>query len=213
VAFGDFLREIAWRLHGRRPLLLPVPFAPLLFLLDGLVKIGIPLHGLRERVLGLAGVTVQPGEADAARLGLSLRSLAAGLAGEGSRHRHGRASEAAALLRYVLGRPASEATLRRFLRGWRRYDFGATVVPPLLQNCPPLMRIAEPLPWDRRARAQALRARLHAAAALAETQPGSRFYVEQPRPAIAAWLRLLAFGAAEAALLLPRIIIGQWLWR
>jgi nucleoside-diphosphate-sugar epimerase len=213
VTFGDFLREIAWRLHGRRPLLLPVPFAPLLFGLDALVKLGLPVHGLRERILGLAGVQVQSGAEDAARLGLSLRSLDAGLAGEQVRHRHGRAAEAAALLRYVLGRPANSATLRRFLRGWRRYDFGAATMPPFLQRCPPLMRIAEPLPWDRRTRAEAIRARLHAAAVLAETEPNSRFYAEQPRPAIASWLRLAALGGAEAALLVPRAILGHWLWR
>ena len=215
VAFADFLRQIAWRLHGRRPLLLPLPSAPLLLVLDALVKLGAPVNGLRERLLGLVGLTVQSGEADAARLGLSLRSLATGLPADANRHRPGRATEAAALLRYVLGRPASLATLRRFLRGWRRYDFGATIVPALLQKCPPLLRVAEPLPWDRRARAQAIRTRLHAAAVLAEAEPaaGSRFYAEKPRASIAAWLRIVALGASEAALLLPRAIICHWLWR
>jgi nucleoside-diphosphate-sugar epimerase len=213
IAFADFLREVAWRLHGRRPLLLPVPSAPLLLVLDALVKLGIPVHGLRERVLGLVGLTVQSGDADAARLGLSLRSLATGLSVDASRRRRERAAEAAAYLRYVLGRPASLATLRRYLRGWRRYDFGATTVPSFLLKYPPLLRVAEPLPWDRRARAEAVRTRLYAAAVLAEAEPGSRFYAEKPRSATAAWLRMVAFSASEAALLLPRVIIGHWLWR
>jgi nucleoside-diphosphate-sugar epimerase len=213
IAFGDFLREVALRLYGRRPILVPLPLSPFRLLLDGLGKLGLPIQAMRERMLGLAGLEVQRGADDAARLGLSLRPLTAGLAGEAGRPRSLRAAEAAAYLRYVLGHAAGMPTLRRYLRGWRRYDFGAPIAPSLLRACPWLLRFAEPLPWDRRPRAQAVRVRLHAAAALAETDPSARFYAMAPRTMLGSSLRLIAVGTSEAVLLLPRAVIGYWLWR
>ncbi len=215
IAFGDFLRALALQLHGRRPLLIGVPLTPLRLALDGLIALGLPVHGMRERMLGLAGVKIQSGADDAASLGLTLRPLGQALAAESGRRQRTRTAEAAAYLRYVLGRPASLATLRRYLRGWQRYDFGASVAPALLRQCPWLLRVAEPLPWDTRPRAQAIRARLHAAAVLAEVEPGagSRFYADRPGSPIASSLRMAWLGAAEAALLLPRALLGFWLWR
>ncbi len=215
IAFGDFLRAVALRQHGRRPILLPLPLPLVLHCLRAPGKIGLPVHGIQERILGLAGITLQPGAADAARLGLSLRSLDAGLA-EGAKHRPAaRAAEAAAYLRYILNRSPSAAVLRRYLRGWRRYEFGDLVLPPILKKCPSLMRLAEPLSGDRRPRAQAVRARLHAAAVLAEAEPGfsARFYASTPHSPLAAALRMFAVGTVEAALLVPRAAIGFWLWR
>ncbi len=213
IAFGDFLRTLGRARHGRQPLLIPLPLAPLQFVLDAAIALGLPLQGARERMLGLAGVKVQDGTPDAARLGLTLRPLAVALAAESGRR--DRTAEAAAHLHYVLGRPASRPTLRRYLRGWRRYEFGAGVAPAPLRRCPSLMRLAEPLPWDRRPRAQAIRQRLHAAAVLAEVEPGAgpRFYTQKPASAAAATLKLAWLGAVEAALLLPRAVIGYWLWR
>jgi nucleoside-diphosphate-sugar epimerase len=213
IAFGDFLRAVAQCLYGRQPILLPLPLPPLLFVLRALGKIGLPVHDLSERILGLAGITVQPGTADAARIGLSPRPLDAGLGG--GVKQHARAAEAAAYLRYILERPASAPVLRRYLRGWRRYEFGDLVLPRLLKSCPVLLRFTEPLPSDRRPRAQAVRARLHAAAVLAEAEPdfSARLYASVPHTPFAAALRMAALGALEATLLVPRAAVGYWLWR
>ncbi len=99
-------------------------------------------------------------------------SLQQGLDGEAPRRRARETSEGAALLSYVLGAPPRGATLRRFLRGWRHLEFGAPLLPEAVLRCPPLLRVLEPLPGDKRPRAVALRARLVAAAFIADTEPG-----------------------------------------
>lgn len=215
IAFGDFILRLAQARYGRRPMLVPIPLPLVLTPLAALVTIGLPLRPLRERVLGLAGVKVQPGAGDAARLGLSLRSLDAGLEESVRRHRPAQAREAAAYLRYILNGSASPRTLRRYVRGWRRYGFGETMLPSLLMACPALLRLTEPLPNNRRPRAMAVRARLHAAAVLAEAEAGfsRHLYASARRPPTIAALRILAFGILEAALLLPRALLGLWLWR
>lgn len=215
VEFGHFLQEIAQRLYRRRLLLLDLPQRPLLWLLDALVTIGLPLNPLRERVLGLVGLIVQPAHGDAELLGLTSLTLQQGLDAEVPRARLGKAREAAALLRYVFGAAPSTAALRRYLRGWRRLDYGAPVLPSLIRRCPRLLRIAEPLPGDRRHRAVALRARLFAAAVLADTEagPAGKLYAYVPAGRLLAWSRLIANGVLEALLLLPRSIISYWMWR
>jgi nucleoside-diphosphate-sugar epimerase len=215
IEFGKFLQEIAGRVHGRRLILFDVPQWPLLWSLDVLVAVGLPLNALRERVLGLVGLTVAPARTDAELLGLKLLTLQQGLEGEVTRRLYRKAREAAALLHYVLGTVPSAATLRRFLRGWRHLDFGATLLPALICRCPSLLRLSEPLPGDRRARAVALRARLSAAAVLADTEAGAarKLYAYIPAGRPLAWSRLLATGVLETMLLLPRSIISYWMWR
>jgi len=215
IEFGKFLQEIAGRLYGRRLILLDVPQGPLLWSLDALVAAGLPLNALRERVLGLIGLAVQPAGTDAELLGLNLLSLQQGLGREVMRRPSLRAREAVALLRYVLGTVPSAATLRRFMRGWRHLDFGAPLLPALICRCPSLLRLSEPLPGDRRARADALRARLYATAVFADTQagPARKLYAYIPAGRPLAWSRLLVTGVLETMLLLPRSIISYWMWR
>ena len=215
VAFGQFLQEIAWRLYRRRPILLHLPERPVLGLLNASIAVGLPLNPLRERVLGIIGLLAQPAQADAASLGLQPMSLQQGLDGEAPRRRARETSEGAALLSYVLGAPPRRATLRRFLRGWRHLEFGAPLLPEAVLRCPPLLRVLEPLPGDRRPRAVALRARLVAAAFIADTEPGrsGKLYAYAAAGRAVAWPRLLATGVTEACLLLPRLVISRWLWR
>ena len=215
VAFGQFLQEIAWRIHRRRIILFDLPERPILAVLDALIAVGLPLNPLRERILGLVGLTVQPAQADAATLGLQLMSLQQGLDREAPRRHAGPIAEGAALLNYVLGEPPRRKTLRRFLRGWRHLEFGAPLLPAVALRCPALLRVFEPLPGDARPRAIALRTRLVAAAFVADTEPGrsGRLYAYTPAGRAMAWPRLLATGVAEACLLLPRAIISRWMWR
>jgi nucleoside-diphosphate-sugar epimerase len=215
IEFGKFLQEIAGRVHGRRLILFDVPQQPLLWLLDVLVAGGLPLNALRERVLGLVGLTVQPARADAELLGLKFLTLQQGLDREATQRLYRKAREAAALLHYVLGTVPSAAILRRFLRGWRHLDFGAPLLPALICKCPSLLRLSEPLPGDRRERAVALRTRLSAATVLADTDVGTarKLYAYVPAGRALAWTRLLATGVLETMLLLPRSIISYWMWR
>lgn len=215
VTFGRFLEEIAARVHGRRLLLVPVPQWPILTLLDLMVRIGLPVVGLRERVLGLVGITVQPASADLDAIGLKPLALEQGLALEGARDGHDVGAEAAALLRYVRGKPPSSGTLRRYLRGWKRINLGAPVLPALVRRCPSLLRLCEPFPANSRPRAVAFRARLSAAAMLSEAEPAydGQFYAYRPAGAPAAWSAMIWNGAVEALLLLPRLMLSRWMWR
>lgn len=220
VTFGEYLKGIAALVHGRRLRLLPLPAAPFVWLLDALDRVGLGVDAIRERVRGLVGIGVRSGDADAALLGLSRRSLEKGLAGEAPPPMKWRVAEAAALLGYVRGRAPTAATLRRYLRGARRYAmpvgaFDGPVLPPLLCRCPPLLWFAEPAASDMRPKAVALRARLRIAAVLAETEPGSaaKFYAYRP---VGRWLavsRLAFLGLVETLLLLPRRLVGWSLWR
>lgn len=215
LEFGQFLKEIGWRLYRRRLVLLDFPVSPILAVIDGLMRLGVPLMPVRERLLGLVGLTVLSAQADAAWLGLQPLTLQQGLDCEISRRRPREIVEAAVILRYVLGRPPRAATLRRFLRSWRRLEFGAPVLPSLALRCPCLLRVIEPLPSDARPRANALRARLVAAAFVADTEPGrsGTLYAYASAGSAVAWARLVITGMEEALLLLPRIIISRWLWR
>lgn len=215
VEFGQFLQETAWRLYRRRLILLDLPQRPLLATLNGLIYVDLPLNGLRERVLGLVGLSVQPAQADAEWLGLQPMTLQQGLDSEVPRRRARETVEAAALLNYVLGARPHSATLHRFLRGWRRLDFGAPLLPNLALRCPHLLRVFEPLPGDTRPRAMALRARLVAAAFIADTEPGrsGKLYAYVPAGRALAWTRLLMTGVMESLLLLPRAIVSRWMWQ
>jgi hypothetical protein len=196
-------------------LLVPLPQWPILVLLDILVRLGLPLNGLRERVLGLVAIIVQPAGEDLAALGLEPLTLEQGLAIEAGHDATGIIDEAAALLRYVLGRQPPSGTLRRYLRGWRRMEFGAPVLPRLVRKCPALLRLCEPFPGDDRPRARAFRARLAAAAMLSEAEPAfdGQFHAYRPAGALAAWIAILLSGMVEAFLLLPRLAFSLWVWR
>lgn len=115
-----------------------------------------------------------------------------------------------------LGRTAARCDLATiFLRGWRRLDFGAPLLPSVALRCPRLLRVFEPLPGDTRPRAMALRARLVAAAFIADTEPrrSGKLYAYVPAGRVVAWSRLLMTGVMESVLLLPRSIISRWMWQ
>jgi nucleoside-diphosphate-sugar epimerase len=215
IEFGAFLREAARRIHGHSIAMVDVPERPLLWLLDIFIAIGVPLNPLRERVLGLLGLGVQPASADNARLKLTPLTVQQGLDREAGPLIGIQLREAAALLRYVLGTPPAPATLRRFMRGWRRYQYGMPVLPSLLRRCPRLLRLSEPRPGDCRPRAVALRARLAIAAVLADTEAASasHLYAYRADGRLTAWTRFLTTGMVEALLLLPRSLVGLWMWR
>lgn len=220
IPFGEFLRRIARAIHGRRLLLLPLPSRPVLLLLDALVRLGLPVDAIRERVRGLVGITVRPGAADAAMLGMSWRSLEQGLDAERPSPLRWRIAEGAALLAYVRGRAPTPATLRRYVRGSLRFaaPIGAhngPVLPPVLRRFPPLLWFAEPPAGDNRPKAAALRARLRAAAVLAETEPGAvrQFCADEPAGRSLAVSRLALYAVIESLLLVPRHLIGWPLWR
>lgn len=128
------------------------------------MRLGLPVDGVRERALGVVGITAQPAAADMETLVLKPLAIEQGLALEGV------VAEAAALLRYMLRQRASAATLCRFVAGWRRMNFGAPVMSPLLRGFPWLLRLGKPPPGDRRSRAVGFRACLAAAAMLSETE-------------------------------------------
>ena len=220
IPFGDYLKKVASAVHGCRLRLLPLPSQPILSALDFLVRLGLPLDSIRERVRGLAGITARSGAADAAMLGLSWRPLEDGLHSEAPPPLKRRVAEAAALLTYVRGRAPTPATLRRFLRGWSRFEspagaFMDPVLPPILCRFPRLLWLVEPTARDARPKAAALRARLRAAAVLAETEPGAatQFYAYESAGRLLALSRLSLYAGIEALLLVPRHLAGLTLWR
>jgi NADH dehydrogenase len=72
IAMRDFLRGMV-RLRGIRCLFVPLPFSPVLALLQAAERVGLTLPLRSESLLGLAGMQRVPVEADLARLGVQVR--------------------------------------------------------------------------------------------------------------------------------------------
>ena len=78
IPFRRLLREIARRLD-RRVALVPVPYAPVLWLLRRIESLHIPFPVTSENLQGLQAHRFVPSAADLARLGLRVRSTGQGL--------------------------------------------------------------------------------------------------------------------------------------
>lgn len=216
VPFGRFLALLARHLHGRPLLVVPLPLTPILLLLRLVNAIPFLPNIERERVLGLAGITVVPSRDSLTRLGLTLRPLAAALAAERPDRRRVLLLEARTLLTYVLEAPPRPGLIRRYVRAAKAY--GSAVPLPLpapATRWPALLRLLEPLPGCQSAGARQVRERLHVAALIADASPegAAKTFAYAPEGAGRALLRLGTAGALEALALPVRWLLSALVWR
>jgi nucleoside-diphosphate-sugar epimerase len=187
LPFGKFLKALARHLHGKSLPIVPVPLRLALLACDATAKLPLVPTVDRERVLGLAGFVPMPCADHLKALGLTIRPLEIGLAGE-PRARRLRIADARAGLRYVLGRRPGLDLLRRGVRAVEVSDpAAAAVIPTLCRIAPFLLRAIEPIGGH-----APLKRRLELFAALAEASPeGESLLRGENTPR---WLRLAKAG-------------------
>jgi NADH dehydrogenase len=203
VAFGAMLAAIARHRHGRRLHLINIPLSFALAGIDLAARVpGLPRID-RERLLGLAGLPVIDTAESLDELGLTLRSLDAGLAPGAGALRRRLLGEGGTLLRYVLGRAPSPWAARRYVRALAA-DGEATPLD-LPGRCPALLRMTEPLDDS------PLRRRLYLATLIAEASPAATevFHDHAGRPLPALLASLAGTALIEAVCLPIRLLAGR----
>ena len=208
LSFGKFLRLIARNVHGRGLLIVSVPLPMVLSTFGIMERLGLPVSGPKERVLGLVGVPVLDTAESLDALGLVLRDLERGLADSAPRRLRRLVNEGAIVLRYLLGAHPRKELLRRYVRGVLRYGNGRPLaLPAPVSWWPPLLRIFEPLG---RAGEGDLRTRLDMALRLIEpVAEGARLFYDPKGEGVRAITGILVTLVAEALILPLRILLGR----
>jgi NADH dehydrogenase len=207
ITITQFLRTLA--AHGRRrlPIFIPVP-TPMLLLATRAAAAFLP--ALRPHAQKLRSLTKLPPLAstpDLVALGVTPRSLAKGIGGEVA-VRKALLTEAAALLRHIMGVRPSPYTLRRYVRNCERLGLEAL---PALPG-PWKLRLVTPSLAEEAIAAfglpPALKSRLQLALGVADTTPStaSLFYQTKPRPALVSGLQLGLAAFGEIPFLLWRLL-------
>jgi NADH dehydrogenase len=209
LAFGQFLKALARVLHGKALPIVPIPLRLALLACDATAKIPFLPTVDRERVLGLAGFQPMDCAAQLRALGLEVRPVAAGLAGEPMARRV-RLGEARAGLTFVLGRPPGLDLLRRAVRAIEAAEAPAgPVLPPAARAMPFLLHAIEPI-----GDGSALKRRLDLLAALAEASPDGEAALWRQGKSRGSRLGRIALRLAGEVLLLPfRLVATAVQWR
>ena len=208
MPFGAFLKALARYLHGKPLPIVPIPLRAALLACDATAKLPLVPTVDRERVLGLAGFEPMPCAEHLSALGLTVRPLAEGLAGE-PRARRMRIADARAGLRYVLGRPPRLDLLRRAVRAVELGDpAAAAVIPPICRAAPALLGAIEPIGGK-----APLKRRLELFATLAEASPDGEAMLDQRGGRSMRLGRIGARFFGEAILFPIRILATVWQWR
>lgn len=209
LPFGRLLRHIARQVHGRGLLIVPVSTRLVLTALGIMERLGLPVSGTKERVLGLAGIPVLDTGDSLGALGLDLRDLKGGLAASAPGRLRRLVREGAAMLHYLLGERPSAKLLRRYVRGVLRFGNATHVaLPAPVRWWPPLLRAVEPVSMDQ---GHGLRARLDLAARVIEASPEgvSRYYAWRGEGRTTTVLNIFLTLGVEALLFPVRLILGH----
>lgn len=204
VSFTCFLSTIASRRARRRILAFPIPTI--------LVKLAAACLGERlrrktglERLLSLFELPRMNSASDLARLGLSLRSLSAGMHPSGCDTRRRLAHEARSMLAYVLREAPHVGLIRRHVRAVEKLRDGSPLnLPSSTLRFPVFLRLLDERTFVSSAQGAEFFWRLDAATLLAEATPvGAR--------------RFLGTSGHRHALLdafrIGRAVISEILWR
>ena len=204
VAFDDFLRMLAVRRHGRRPLFVPLPAA--------LVQAVLP-RARAGRIASLRALVPVDAAHPLAALSLSLRSLETGLRDPQRMRRRGLVREASVLLRYVLGQAAPASLLRRYVRALAVLGHQEPVrLPSLVYRHASWLAAVDSSPLLAAAGATELGWRIRTSFAIAEASPlGARSIAPPNSSTLQASATIVSAIAAEAFWRLVRIVAGRWL--
>lgn len=208
VTLGDVLRAMARLKHDSTLRILPFPARLALALVDGSARIsGLPRVD-RERILGIMGLPTIDSAADLREIGLTPRSLEAGLAPDARERRRRLLVEGRALLISVLGEAPPKGLVRRYARAVERHGDGAAIhLPALAARAPILLSLLEPV-----GRADSpLSRRLALAVRIATASPvgAARCHPSAAIGLMTVILRLVGVGAREALLFPLRLIFGR----
>jgi nucleoside-diphosphate-sugar epimerase len=164
ITFAEFLGKLAQEGLAVSLKILPVPLSLALAVAKLSARLPFAPRIDQERILGLAGTALLDCRVDLENIDLHIRPVR-----EGLRHdpngRKALLREGRVLCSYVLGRPAGNALVRRYLRAIRAVEgeVGPIALPRFSIWRPNLLRFFEPLRSD-----LTLARRLRIAAALAE---------------------------------------------
>jgi nucleoside-diphosphate-sugar epimerase len=214
IPLVEFLERLGKARLGRKPLLIPVPTAPLSALMTWLSVLTPKAAFLRERVLGILALPTMDTAAGLRTAGISLRPLDLRRAKDISGRRP-LLREGVALMRYVFGAQASIFAARRWLR-LLPADAEPLRLPDMLTTRPGLLRLVEPLPLlTCGARAREFTKRLQIALLVGEVSGRSSAVLTHPPHA--GWpAALLDMGIAcgwEAVSMGPRLLMHLGWWR
>ena len=194
LSFGSFLKALARGLYGKFLPVVPIPLRLALLGCDATARLPLVPTVDRERVLGLAGFQPMPCADHLRALGLTVRPVATGLAGEPLARRL-RLGEARAGLAFILGRPPNLDLLRRAVRA---VDAEPPVLPRACRAMPFLLHAIEPIGGN-----APLKRRLELLSALAEASPDGEAMLQRQGTHRAARLARIALRLAGETLLLP----------
>jgi len=214
VSFGRFLKLLARQKFGKRCLIIPVPSLLALPLIKLIGRIpGTPPID-RERVNGLAGARTMPSEKSLDEVGLKLRPLIAGLAGEGADRRRLLIEEGRVMLSSILkGRPPT-FLIRRYVRNVEKLSDGSPLtIPFLIKRWPSLIRAVEPVFGGEAA--DRLRQRIQLAITLVDSsrEGAQRLYNYNGASRFISIIGLLGLVMTEIALLVVRLALAKVVWR
>lgn len=124
-------------------------------------------------------------------------------------------AEAAAMLRFVLGRRPSGVLVRRYVRAIGRKGATAVPLPEALLRCPGLIALIQPVGKARSERQAVLAERIKATLVLCETSPeGATRFIDDGRLGRAGVLAAATLAAAVEVLLMPvRLVVTRMVWR
>lgn len=204
ISFSSFLAEIAKsRLRCKR-FFIPVPIFAVNFLIWIIGPAWRNKLGL-ARLRSLFNLPEMSTESDLNSLGLSLRSLSAGLHPSGDDRRRSLLLEGQALLSYILKEQPDKIILRRYIRAIESLRCGrAMELPRIFLNYPILLSLLN----IKSCKDESLEAefiwRLDAATVLAEASPAGE-------------MRFLGldhgYGPLRGVMLLANALIGELFWR
>lgn len=189
LSMTKFLRTIAKVRVRRYRIVVPVPVFPLRFVLMGFGE-GLRTRLGIDRLLSLFELPAMRCERDLHSLGISLRTLASGMARAGSDRRRRLIREGYTLLRYVLKCKPSPALARRYVRCIERLRTGLPLhLPGFTLLVPACIALFDAPRASSRSSGSEFLWRLNAAAVLAEAslQGAQRFLLVDARPRWVAW--------------------------
>jgi nucleoside-diphosphate-sugar epimerase len=171
ISFSSFLAEIAKSRLNCRRLFVPVPVFAVNFLVWVVGPAWSNKLGL-VRLRSLFNLPEMATESDLNSLGLSLRSLSAGLHPSGDDRRRGLLFEGQALLTYILKQRPDKIMSRRYARAIESLRGGRAIeLPNIFLNFPILLSLLNNKSWSDESLGAEFICRLDTATLLAEASP------------------------------------------